>query len=647
MSARPAELKMGSDQYRSSHKINCVLCKKSDEDEITGPLSSKENISAHQNCLLFASGIYCKNSPTYDDLFGFDVDDVKDELRRGKRLLCHHCNKNGATAGCENKRCRRSYHYPCAIEANAKAIEDFTEGSYKLLCELHDSKSKGTSSVNLQEASTSGLSGSNKKRKSADSHGRRRPDRSESNSSTGSSEVSLSRKKKRKSALDLTSSQQFSESDDDVEPMFAPVESDVEECTPPKQHNQSTPDPERKGPREELNPSATGSLNGGLTSDQKACGSADNPGELHGRSTSDLPKCSPELETPRRKKRKYIVYSDDESPIGTNPVVAPVASDLEESLLPKQPNSTPVPENTRPCEKLNLSTTGEDDDDTDIELEKNDNKNTTQGHTKPQWHIGTKEVSQSLLQLERYHTTAPFTVIVDSGLSAESEYSLEPGSPVSADPEAVCLSPGSVSAPEHEDETPSTSRTSLAPRAPPTDTVSPGTVESQPDQHCDSEGLLGQPESPQRSSPTVDVPMMVTSAVRTLSASDFNIKQQPEPFPPAGVSTSPDRPAASDAFDVNSTGPQSNATIFWTRCNQAGWTKEIFSELVSQLSSLGERVQSQEASHQDYDVALKLLETSGQLPRIITQLEQDLEKQKRDLRRKKTALRDARAVLGV
>lgn len=45
--------------------------------------------------------------------------------------VCHHCNKNGATAGCENKRCRRSYHYPCAIEANAEAIEERNEGSYK------------------------------------------------------------------------------------------------------------------------------------------------------------------------------------------------------------------------------------------------------------------------------------------------------------------------------------------------------------------------------------------------------------------------------------------------------------------------------------------------------------------------------------
>jgi len=36
---------------------------------------------------LFASGIYCKNSPTYDDLFGFAVEDVIEERRRGKKLV--------------------------------------------------------------------------------------------------------------------------------------------------------------------------------------------------------------------------------------------------------------------------------------------------------------------------------------------------------------------------------------------------------------------------------------------------------------------------------------------------------------------------------------------------------------------------------
>lgn len=32
------------------------------------------------------------------------------------------------------------------------------------------------------------------------------------------------------------------------------------------------------------------------------------------------------------------LYLDDESPTGTDPVVVPVVSDLEESVIPKQPN---------------------------------------------------------------------------------------------------------------------------------------------------------------------------------------------------------------------------------------------------------------------------------------------------------------------
>ncbi|XP_039511796.1 uncharacterized protein phf11 isoform X2 [Pimephales promelas] len=569
---------MVSDQYPC--KIICVLCEKSDEDEITGPLSSKEKISAHQNCLLFASGIYCKNSPTYDDLFGFAVEDVIEERRRGKKLTCHHCKKRGATAGCDLKRCKHSYHYPCAIEARARAIENYDEGTYKLYCETHDPDLKETSLVSLQGASTSGLSGS-KRRRSADSHGPR-PDRGESNSSTGS-EASLSRKKNK----------------EDVDPVFAPVESDEEECTPPKQHNQSTPDPKCEGPRKELSPSVTGSLNRALTSDQKASGSANNLGDLHGSSVSYSQTWLPEVETPRRKKIKFLQYlDDDESPNDTDPVAVPVVIDLE------KPNSPPVPEKPpknhfvcRPCEKLNPSTTGADDSDTDID----------------------SEDSQSLLPSKMNHTTVPFTIIIDSGPSAESEYSLELGSPA---PEAVCSSPGFVAAPEHE-ETPSTIRTSQVPKAP-TDTVSPGIAT--PEQHHDSKG---QPGSSRHSRP------------------DFNIEDLPEPSP-AGVSTLLDRATTSDACDVNGTrSTQSNAVIFWTRCNQAGWTEKIFSELVSQLESLGERVHSQEASHQDYDVALKLLEVSGRLPCIITQLEQDLEEQERDLQRKKAALRDARAALGL
>ncbi|XP_058642546.1 uncharacterized protein LOC131546721 isoform X2 [Onychostoma macrolepis] len=428
---------MGSDPFQFQNKIICALCEKSDETEITGPLSSKGNISAHQNCLLFASGIYCKNSPTYDDLFGFDVDDVKKELKRGKRLLCHHCKQNGATAGCDVKRCKRSYHYPCAIEDRGRALEDSTKGSYKVFCELHDPESK---KIN-----------------------------------------------------------------DEIESMYAPVQSDIEDCTPPNQNNWSTP----------------------------------------------------------------------------------------------------VPKKTRLCKKLNPSTTA--DDDTDIDSEE----------------------SQSLLPSKPYCITIPCSVILDSGPSAESEHSLEPSSPVGAAPAAVSTSSGSVTAPEHK-ETPSTNRTSPSPTAPSTEPVSPG-----------------QAGSPQHSSPTVDVPELLISSVQTISASRFKSEQLPV-TPPAGVSSSPGRPTAADASGVGTTvSSKSSATIFWTRCNEAGWTKEIFSELVSQLSSLGERVQSQKASHQDYDVALKVLGASGRLPCIITQLQQDLEKQEQDLQKKKAALRDAKAVLDV
>ncbi|XP_059418639.1 uncharacterized protein LOC132153267 [Carassius carassius] len=336
---------MGAEQYQSQIKIICVLCEKSDEDIITGPLSSKENTSAHENCLLFASGIICKTSPTYDDLFGFAVEDVKEEQRRGKRLLCHHCKKYGATAGCDLKRCKRSYHYPCAIEDGATTDEDLEKGSFKLFCELHDPKSKKTRSPDSRRPDM------------------KRPDRRDSNSSTGSSEKSVSKKMKRNSPILIDSDDDIG---DTVVPMFAPEELYIEDSKSPNQYNQFNPDPEIKRPYARPSPLTSGSSKGGLTSDQKACGSAGSSREFQ--SAYDSLVRSAEVETPRRKKNKRIIDSDDESPSSTERVVAPAVSATEEPVLPKQPShSTPVPEKTRPCVKQNPSTTEADDDDTDVE----------------------------------------------------------------------------------------------------------------------------------------------------------------------------------------------------------------------------------------------------------------------------------------
>ncbi|XP_071329714.1 uncharacterized protein phf11 [Trachinotus anak] len=118
-------------------RVTCALCHRSEETTITGALSTKDEVTAHQNCLLFSSGIYCRNSPQFDDLFGFSVEDVMTEVKRGSKLYCNKCKKKGATAGCEVRRCKKSYHYPCAVQEGAKITEEPDNGKYGLFCFKH------------------------------------------------------------------------------------------------------------------------------------------------------------------------------------------------------------------------------------------------------------------------------------------------------------------------------------------------------------------------------------------------------------------------------------------------------------------------------------------------------------------------------
>uniref|UniRef100_UPI0037E858E2 PHD finger protein 11 n=1 Tax=Semicossyphus pulcher TaxID=241346 RepID=UPI0037E858E2 len=135
------------------HRVACVLCQRSEETKITGPLSTKEEVTAHQDCLLYSSGICCQNSPLDDDLFGFSVEDVLKEVKRGKLLKCCRCNKSGATAGCEVGRCKKSYHYPCAVEEKAHLVDD-KEGRYALYCVKHHEMQKNNGSVNGRSPSS-------------------------------------------------------------------------------------------------------------------------------------------------------------------------------------------------------------------------------------------------------------------------------------------------------------------------------------------------------------------------------------------------------------------------------------------------------------------------------------------------------------
>ncbi|KAI9547075.1 hypothetical protein NQZ68_021745 [Dissostichus eleginoides] len=123
-------------------RLLCVLCQRSEQTKITGALSTKDDVTAHQNCLLFSSALFCRNTPQFDDLFGFSVDDVLKEVKRGRQLICNKCKKRGATAGCEVGRCKKSYHYPCAVEERAKIVEDVTKEEYVLYCYKHYPKTE-------------------------------------------------------------------------------------------------------------------------------------------------------------------------------------------------------------------------------------------------------------------------------------------------------------------------------------------------------------------------------------------------------------------------------------------------------------------------------------------------------------------------
>ncbi|XP_030613743.1 uncharacterized protein phf11 isoform X8 [Archocentrus centrarchus] len=139
----------------SDSTVSCILCQRSEETKTTGTLSTKDEVTAHQNCLLFSSGIFCRDSPEFDDLFGFSVEDVLKEVKRGSKLTCNHCKRKGATAGCEVKRCQKSYHYPCAVKEGAKAIEDEVNGSYVIYCSPHyERQIQAQESINRIASST-------------------------------------------------------------------------------------------------------------------------------------------------------------------------------------------------------------------------------------------------------------------------------------------------------------------------------------------------------------------------------------------------------------------------------------------------------------------------------------------------------------
>ncbi|XP_008939872.1 PREDICTED: PHD finger protein 11, partial [Merops nubicus] len=109
----------------------CAFCSEGEAGSVMY-IAKEQNIAAHQDCLLFSSGFVESEEYNPDNLdLRFDVESVLKELRRGKRLMCNFCRKKGATVGCEERACRRSYHYFCALCDDAAIDTDELHGVYR------------------------------------------------------------------------------------------------------------------------------------------------------------------------------------------------------------------------------------------------------------------------------------------------------------------------------------------------------------------------------------------------------------------------------------------------------------------------------------------------------------------------------------
>ncbi|KAK3543933.1 hypothetical protein QTP70_031838 [Hemibagrus guttatus] len=227
------------EQSSSSSDLCCILCKRTYETNITGPLSCKQGTTAHQNCLLYASGIYCKNSPSFDDLFGFDVEDVETEARRGRKLRCCSCGKTGATSGCEVKSCKRSFHYPCAHMSGAVLEEDTTNGMFTLYCAKHNPNNSNVDYLCISEGSKNDGVGKEKVVKilrfSSDHESSETNEQDNSPRGSEGSESETPRRSKGRKRTHLSSS-----SEDETQSLMnmdmAPIESETEDNTPPKKN---------------------------------------------------------------------------------------------------------------------------------------------------------------------------------------------------------------------------------------------------------------------------------------------------------------------------------------------------------------------------------------------------------------------------
>ncbi|KAK1884965.1 Histone-lysine N-methyltransferase 2C [Dissostichus eleginoides] len=111
----------------------CCFCNQQGDGCTDGParlLNLDLDLWVHLNCALWSSEVYETQAGA--------LINVELALRRSLTLRCAHCQRRGATSGCNRLRCTNTYHFSCALRAHCTFFKDKT-----MLCHFHKPRSVG------------------------------------------------------------------------------------------------------------------------------------------------------------------------------------------------------------------------------------------------------------------------------------------------------------------------------------------------------------------------------------------------------------------------------------------------------------------------------------------------------------------------
>ncbi|XP_053295717.1 uncharacterized protein LOC128455835 isoform X3 [Pleuronectes platessa] len=151
---------------------------------------------------------------------------------------------------------------------------------------------------------------------------------------------------------------------------------------------------------------------------------------------------------------------------------------------------------------------------------------------------------------------------------------------------------------------------------------------SSPDQHTAG------PSVPQQSStgspPSVDQSKPLSPPGSPPCTSSSSSKAPPEPI----CVSSPPHPVEPPSDPEPSIDSQS----FWKSCNAAGCTQAIFTDFINEMNDIAGRIQSDQASEDDCNHALKVMAASGKLEEIVAKQQTELQRKQQELMKAAAAM---------